>query len=139
MRPIVLPSTKDNAPKTSFSSGPGAVLFENSGPHTRIYRAPVRAIGCVRFDDKEIYGQVLDVSPGGCLFKTESTLETGTVISMRVTLISPDSRAVAEVNGVICRTANDSDERPTYGVEFIAESPRERESLQWLYSKAVSL
>ena len=134
MRPIVLASTRDNQTTTSLS----APIFESRGPHTRIYRAPVRAIGCLRFGDKEIYGQVMDVSPGGCLFKTESTIAVGTPVEMRVTIIAAQSRAVAEVQGVIKRV-DDVDGKPSYGVEFTAASATERQSLQWLYAKAIQM
>ena len=136
MRPIILSSTRDKDTKLSFNSGPGAPIFENFGEHTRIYRAPVRAIACARFEGKEIYGQIMDLSPGGCLFKTETSIAEGTVMELRVTIVGPDRRAVAEVRGIVRRESNDENRR-AYGVEFVAENSTERRSLQWLYAQAL--
>lgn len=136
MRPVFLSSQTESEKPNKLSSGPGAVLFETSGPHTRIYRAPVRAIGAAKFNDKEVWGQVIDVGPGGCLFKTESTIEIGTELELRVTIIGSDHRAVAEVNGII-RRLDKVDGRPAYGVEFIAEDATDRRALQWLYAQAM--
>ncbi|QED26476.1 PilZ domain-containing protein [Microvenator marinus] len=138
MRPIILPSTRDSETQTQLRSGPGAPIFEQSGPHTRIFRAPVRAIASVRFENREIYGQVLDLAPGGCLLKTESTIAEGTKIELRVTIIKHDSRSVAEVRGTV-RRATESEGRRAYGVEFEAMDSSERNTLQWLYSQALEV
>jgi len=138
MRTIVLPSTRDSEPKLSLSSGPGSPIFEQAGPHTRIYRAPVRAIAAVRLEGREIYGQVLDVAPGGCLLKTESTIAEGTEVELRVTILKNDTRSVAEVRGVI-RRMSEVEGRRAYGVEFVAADSSERNNLQWLYSQALGV
>ena len=137
MRTVILPSTRDSQPKSTFSSGPGAPIFETNGALTRIYRAPVRAIACMKVEGREIWGQVLDVGPGGCAFKTESTLSEGSAVEMRVTIIGPENRSVAEVTGVI-RRAGEQDGRKCYGIEFHAADTEERNALQWLYGQALS-
>lgn len=136
MRTIVLASTREDK-ELSIKSGPGAPVFENFGSQTRIYRAPCRAIATVRLEDKEIYGQIMDLSPGGCLLKTETTLETGTEFEMRVTVVHVDRRSVAEVRGVIRRCGEDEG-RKTYGVEFLADESSDRRNLDWLYGKVLS-
>lgn len=136
MRTIVLASSREEK-KMSIRSGPGAPIFENYGSQTRIYRAPCRAIATVTLEDKEIYGQIMDLSPGGCLLKTETTLEVGTTFDMRVTIVHVDRRSIAEVRGVIRRCGEDGG-RKTYGVEFVSEDASERRNLDWLYGQALS-
>ena len=137
MRTVILPSTRDAEVRTTFSRGPGAPIFETQGVHTRIYRAPVRAIASVKVGDREIWGQVLDIAPGGCAFKTESTIEPGAELQMKVTIIGLDKRSVAEVAGVV-RRVGEQDGRKCYGVEFVAKDSEQRNSLQWLYGQALS-
>lgn len=112
-------------------------MFETNGAHTRIYRAPVRAIASVKVDDREIWGQVLDIGPGGCALKTESTIVEGTRVEMRVTIIGLDKRSVAEVKGVV-RRVSEIDGRKCYGVEFLADDTDQRNALQWLYGQALN-
>ncbi len=121
----------------SIGSGPGAVMFE-PGPNTRIRRAPVRAIATVTVDGgpREIFGQVLNVSPGGCLLKTEATMETGTFVDMSITVIGDGFRARVDCQGVL-RRREDSGTRKHYGVEFMAVDSQDKESLQWLYAQAM--
>jgi hypothetical protein len=121
----------------SMGSGPGAVMFE-PGPNTRIRRAPVRAIASVTIDGgpREIFGQVLNVSPGGCLLRTEATLETGNLVDMGITVIGDGFRACVDVKGVI-RRATTGNTRPEYGVEFMTVDSSDKESLQWLYGQAL--
>jgi hypothetical protein len=121
----------------SMGSGPGAVMFE-PGPNTRIRRAPVRAIASVVIDGgpREIFGQVLNVSPGGCLLKTEATMETGTMVEMGITVIGDDFRACVDVQGVL-RRREDSGTRRHYGVEFLSVDSKDKQSLQWLYGQAL--
>ena len=129
---------QERSPKSlSIGSGPGAVMFE-PGAQTRIRRAPVRAIASVTVDNgpREIFGQVLNISPGGCLLSTEATLETGSIVEMSVTVIGDGFRARVDVDGVIRRRASDTD-RPSYGVEFLAIDARDKQSLQWLYAQAM--
>lgn len=135
MRTVFLP--QENRLKTSatLSSGPGAPIFQ-PGPQTRIYRAPVRAIGVAVIGDREAWGQVIDVSPGGCLFKTDDPLEIGEEITLRVTLMSETRRAIAEVAATVRRRTGDGD-RPAYGLEFRASTSEERQVLQWLYGQAL--
>lgn len=136
MRSVILPQTSDaNEGTMSINSGPGAPIFQH-GAQTRIYRAPVRAIASVRFGDKEVFGQVVDISLGGCLLKTETTIDEGTEIEMRITILGDMRRAVAEVKGIVCRTTT-TEGRKAYGVELVADDPEEKRSLEWLYAQAL--
>lgn len=137
MRTHIFSSTRNFARHSTFASGPGAPIFEQNGEHTRIYRAPVRAIASVKVDEREVWGQVIDISPGGCAFKTESTIAEGSKVEMRVTILGFDKRSVAEVNGVV-RRVGEQDGRKCYGVEFVASDSEQRTSLQWLYGQALS-
>lgn len=134
-RALVDDKTKDKAMR--ISSGPGAPMFE-PGPTTRIRRAPVRAIASVTVDGgpREIFGQVLNVSPGGCLLKTEATMETGTFVDMSITVIGDGFRARIDCKGVL-RRREDSGTRKHYGVEFLAVDSQDKQSLQWLYAQAL--
>lgn len=133
--------TKSSSPEsdessTALASGPGALMFE-PGPQTRIRRAPVHAIASVTLDeDRKIFGRVANISPGGCLLKTSATVEVGEFVDMQITVIGEDNRAVVTVRGVIRRSA-DGEDRPEYGVEFLAIDETDRESLQWLYAQAM--
>ena len=131
------PADRDDEP-TDIGSGPGAVMFE-PGPQTRIRRAPVRAIATATWPGgpREIFGQVLNISPGGCLFKTETTIEPGTILDLSITIVGGPSRVSADVSGVVRRRTQD-DGRRAYGVEFTAMSRAERETIQWLYGRAMS-
>ena len=127
--------TKERA--MSIASGPGAPMFE-PGPNTRIRRAPTRAIATVLVDGgpREIFGQVVNVSPGGCLLKTEATMETGTMVDMSITVIGDGFRANVDCKGVL-RRRDDSGTRRHYGVEFLAVDSQDKESLLWLYTQAM--
>lgn len=129
--------TADADSSMEIGSGPGAPMFE-PGPHTRIRRAPVRAIGTMTWPGgpREVFGQVLNVSPGGCLVKTEATIEEGTVIDLSITLVGGAERVTADVSGVV-RRRTEEDGRRAYGVEFVALSSEERETIQWLYARAI--
>src|SRR5690554_4461588 len=91
-------------PSMSISSGPGAPMVE-AGPHTRIRRAPLQAIAAVRVADgpREIFGRVLNISPGGCLLQTETTLESGTFVDLNITVLGQEDPIRVEVAGVIRR------------------------------------
>jgi hypothetical protein len=136
MRSVILPQHSDaNEGPLSLSSGPGAPIFQH-GAQTRIYRAPVRAIASVRFGDKEVFGQVLDISLGGCLLKTETTIDEGTELDMRITILGEMRRAVAEVRGVVRRKTT-AEGRKAYGIELVADDAEEKRSLEWLYAQAL--
>ena len=135
MQTVLLPQVENAT--FEISSGPGAPMFDQTGPQTRIMRAPVRAIGAMRFEDgKEIYGQVLDISDGGCLFRTESTISLGAKFEMRITILRGNQRAVADISGEI-RRVTDSEGRKAYGCAFIAENSEDRRSHKWLYTQAL--
>jgi hypothetical protein len=120
----------------SIGSGPGAPIFE-PGPQTRIRRAPVQAIAAVKIDNgpREIFGRVVNISPGGCLLQTEATLESGTFVDLKVTVLGQEEPIRVEVSGVIRRQVEDSSRRQ-YGVEFLAVDSSDKQSLQWLYGQA---
>lgn len=134
MRTIFLPQVRSEAAIT-LGSGPGSPIFQ-PGPQTRIYRAPVRAIGVANCDGQEIWGQVLDISLGGCLFKTDEVLEPGADLDLRITIIGPESRAVADVFGTVRRRTDDGG-RTAYGIELRGRNSDERRVIQWLYSQAL--
>ncbi len=127
----------EDTSRADLQSGPGAVMFE-PGANARIRRAPVRAIASMtwRGGPREIFGQVLNVSPGGCLVRTETTIPEGTVLDIAVTLVGGQQRSHADVRGLV-RHVTTYEGRKAYGVEFIAQDSLERETLQWLYTQAV--
>lgn len=125
-------------PSLSISSGPGAPMFEG-GAHTRIRRAPLQAIASVTVENgpREIFGRVLNISPGGCLLQTETTLEPGTFVELNITVLGQQEPIRVEVGGVIRRQV-DTAGRRQYGVEFLAVDSNDKKSLQWLYAQASS-
>lgn len=120
----------------SLGSGPGAPMFE-PGPQTRIRRAPLQAIAAVTVDNgpREIFGRVLNISPGGCLLQTEATLEAGTFVDLKVTVLGQAEPMAVEVSGVIRRQV-DAGARRQYGVEFLTVDASGREAVQWLWAQA---
>ena len=135
MRTIYLPQAMRSDAAVTLGSGPGAPIFQ-PGPQTRIYRAPVRAIGVGVCDGVEVWGQVLDISLGGCLLKSDDPLTVGAEIQLRITIIGASSRAVADVHGVV-RRATTYGGRDAYGIELIGSDSDERRVLQWLYAQAL--
>ena len=140
-RPLIHADTVENLELeggASLSSGPGAIMFE-PGPQPRIRRAPVRAIATITWEGgpREVFGQVLNISPGGCLLKTETTIESGTELKLSVMLIGQGKRVSADMRGVVRRLTKE-DGRRAYGVEWVAANAPEKESAQWLYGQACS-
>ena len=135
MRTIILPQAMRSEAPVTLGSGPGSPIFQ-PGPQTRIYRAPVRAIGVGTCNGVEAWGQVLDISLGGCLFKTDDPVEVGAEITLRITIIGHGRRAVADVRGLVRRATTEGD-RPAYGIELVGADSEERRVLQWLYSQAL--
>lgn len=123
-------------PSMALGSGPGAPIFE-PGPHTRIRRAPVRSIATLTWatGPRGIFAQVVNVSPSGCLIKTESTIPEGTRVDMSITILGDGRRETFDIAGTIVRQTT-ADGRRAYGVEFRADSRDEREALQWMYAEA---
>lgn len=116
-----------------LQSGPGAPIFE-PGPNTRIRRSPVaRSIATMRWvgGPREIFGQIANVSPGGCLVKTESTIAPETLLEMTITILGNGEPATFDVNGLVKRVTT-ADGRRAYGIEFVAKTAAERETIQWL-------
>lgn len=130
----------DSSGEMAIGSGPGAVMFEQHGQHTRIRRAPVRAIAAITWENgpREVFGQVVNISPGGCLVKTESTIAPGTVLDIAITIIGNGKRSSADVCAVV-RRETEHEGRRAYGVEFVAMTRGERETIQWLYGQAMGL
>ena len=136
MRTIVLPQSFSLRSSFEMASGPGAPIFQH-GTQTRIFRAPVRALGVARLaDGSEAWGQVLDISLGGCLFKTDDPMNVGDEVELRITILAGQKRRVADVRGRIRRVDSDGD-RPAYGVELVAANSDERRVHQWLYTQAL--
>lgn len=119
-----------------LSSGPGAIMFE-PGPQPRIRRAPVRAIATLTWQGgpREVFGQVLNISPGGCLLKTETTIEIGTTVQLSVMLIGQGKRQSADMSAVVRRVTQE-DGRKAYGLEWVIQKSEEKVSAQWLYAQA---
>ena len=120
-----------------LGSGPGALMFEG-GQHARIRRAPVRAIASFTPPNShgDRFGQVLNLSPGGCLLRTETSLELGDVIDLSVTLVGARQRITVDLRATV-RRIDDESERRGYGVEFKLDERPEREAAQWLYARAM--
>ena len=135
------PSSTEEAPTSlRIGSGPGAPMFEQSkGPHTRIRRAPVRAFASLSWEGgpREIFGQVLNISPGGCLLKTESTIAIGCEVSLSITVLGTQKeRCQVDLVGVV-RRRTEQDGRRAYGVEFSTPTREDRDHAQWLYAHAM--
>lgn len=123
-------------PSMSIGSGPGAPMFEG-GDQTRIRRAPLQAIASVSVQNgpREIFGRVVNISPGGCLLQTEATLETGTIVDLNITVLGQEEPIRVKVGGAIRRQV-DTQTRRQYGVEFMAVDSSDKRALQWLYGQA---
>lgn len=98
----------------------------------------MRAIAQARVvsNDREIYGQVINLALGGCLFATETTLADGERLELSVVVLAPKRRIVADVSARVVRRTEHGGRR-AYGLAFIAESTDERQLLQWLYGQAM--
>ena len=118
----------------SLRSGTGAPIFE-AGPTTRIRRNPVRAIAVATWSGgpHKIFGQVVNISLTGCLFRTETTIEPGTELGLLVRVVGGGATEEFEVTGQVRRKTL-SGGRKAYGVEFCPASPAEKQSVQGLYS-----
>ena len=77
-----------------------------------------------------------NISPGGCLIKTESTIAPGTRIEIALTILGDGKRVQTEITGMVVRETRE-DARRAYGVEFVLETVGERQSAQWLYGQAM--
>lgn len=115
-------------------SGHGAPLFEKGGPQTRIRRAPVRAIASMRWPEgpDRVFGGLENVSPTGCLLKTEASVEPGTEVELEIAAIGTDPRIEVEVEGTV-RHVTDVDGRRAYGIEF---DSGDNQALRRLYNLA---
>lgn len=130
-----LDDVRDSSP--GLSSGPGAIMFE-PGPNTRIRRAPVRAIATMTWNGgpREVFAQVLNISPGGCLIKTETTIIPGTVLDLSILIVGKGERANTEIKATV-RHETVHEGRRAYGVEFVRVSSEEKEQAQVLYGQAM--
>ena len=136
MRTVVLSQLQRPRSDFSLSSGPGAPIFQ-PGPQTRIYRAPVRAVAAARAEGHpEAWGQVLDISLGGCLLEADADFAVGERIELRITIVGADRRAIADVVGVV-RRVTESGARKAFGLELTTTNSEERRVLEWLYSQAL--
>lgn len=110
-------------------SGHGAPVYEE-GPQTRIRRVPIRAIASMTWEDgpERVYGGLENISPQGCLLKTEASIEIGTEVELEIAAIGTSPRLEVEVTGTI-RHRTDVDGRQAFGVEFESGDNRELKRL----------
>lgn len=113
-----LDSEPETPDEVDFESGFGAQVYEH-GPQTRIRRAPVRGMATIRWEDgpDRIFGGIENVSPNGCLVKTEATIDEGTEVEFRLAAVGADERLEVEGTGVV-RHTTEVDDRRAYGIEF---------------------
>ena len=120
--------------------GTGSPVFEQAGAQTRIRRAPVRAIATYQRAGSgggDLFGQVLNLGLQGCLLRTEATILQGTQLQMTITIVGKAERTSAAVTGQVVRVT-EHEGRKAYGVEFLAQTTREKETQQWLYAHATT-
>lgn len=130
----------DDEPETPKSvevkSGHGAPTYEH-GPQTRMRRAPVRAVASVTWEGgpERIYGTLANISPEGCLLKTETTIEPGTDIDLEIAAIGTVPRLEVNVTAEV-RHTTELDGRQAYGIEFTGIDDENATALKKLYNKA---
>ena len=138
-KPTIKDSALDDIRDAShrLSSGPGAIMFE-PGPNTRIRRAPVRAIATMTWEGgpREVFAQVLNISPGGCLIKTEATIVPGTILALSILIVGKGERANTEIQATV-RHETTHEGRRAYGVEFVRSCSVDKEQAQRLYGQAM--
>lgn len=122
--------------EVELDSGHGAVVFEH-GPQTRIQRRPVRAIASMTWEEgpDRIYGGVENISPDGCMVKTEASLEEGTEVELEVATSGGDARLEVEATAVV-RHQTTRDGRRAYGLEFTEVDDEALDQLRALYNRA---
>ena len=129
--------SSDTKESVTFESGHGAPVFEH-GAETRMRRAPVRAIASMTWQEgpDQIFGALANISPDGCMVKTEATIEVGTEVELEIAAIGTVPRLECEMVGVV-RHTTDLDGRRAYGIEFTEVADDEDdENLQRLYNLA---
>lgn len=129
------PLNIETSTSTELRSGPGAPIFE-PGTHTRIRRHATRSIATMTWSGgpREIFGQVVNVSLGGCLVKTESTIADGTQVDLNVTVLGGPEVVRFALKACVRRRTEVAGRR-AYGLEFICDSTAEREIAQELYAE----
>lgn len=120
----------------NVESGHGAPVFEH-GAQTRMRRAPIRAIASMTWQDgpDRVYGGLDNLSPDGCLVKTEATIEIGTDVEIEIAGIGTVPRLEVELTGTV-RHTTEIDGRRAYGIEFAEIDEDNKETLQRLYNVA---
>lgn len=126
----------DTPDEVNVGGGHGAPIYEH-GQQTRMRRAPIRAIAAMTWPEgpERVYGRMENVSPDGCLVKTEATLEAGTEIDIEITVAGTDPRLEVETTGTV-RHVTEFDGRKAYGIEFDEISAENRKELKRLYNQA---
>jgi len=99
-------------------SGLLAPVYEQ-GPQTRIRREPLRGMATLSWSGgpDKVYGGIENVSPNGCLIRTEASLEDGTEVEFRIAAVGLDRDLEVEGTGVV-RHETEVDGRRAYGIEF---------------------
>ena len=117
-------------------SGHGAPIYEH-GAQTRMRRAPIRGVASMTWEEgpDRVYGGLANISPHGCLVKTEATVEVGTEVELELAAIGTVPRLEVELTGEV-RHATNLDERRAYGIEFGELDDENKRKLKRLYNLA---
>lgn len=129
-------SESETPDEVDVESGLGAPLYDR-GPQTRIRRAPVRGMATLSWEagPDRVYGGIENVSPSGCLIKTEATIDEGTQIEFRLAAVGGDREIEVEGVGMV-RHTTDVDGRRAYGIEFLEID--DDDALHKLYNMAAA-
>ncbi len=129
-------SAPERPKSVDLKSGHGAPTYEH-GPQTRMRRAPVRAVASLTWEEgpKRVYGGLANVSPEGCLLKTETTIEPGTEVDLEIAAVGTVPRLEVNLVGEV-RHETEADGRHAYGIEFVEADEENRRALKRLYNHA---
>lgn len=122
-----VPDDSDPAPATS---------------RRRTRRAPIRGFASLQWTGgpSRVFGGLVNVSPDGCLLKTESTIEEGTQVSIRLNFVGlkdDDERESVQATGVV-RHRTEVEGRRAYGVEFTDLGDRDDHAVLDAYRHALN-
>lgn len=131
-----LDSDADEPDSVQVGSGHGAPVYEH-GEQTRMRRAPVRGVASMTWEGgpERVYGGLANVSPDGCMVKTEATIEVGTEVALELAAIGTVPRLEVQLTGTI-RHATTVDGRRAYGIEFVDIDEENEDKLKRLYNLA---
>lgn len=102
-------------------------------------RAPARGFASLRWSDgpSRVFGGLVNVSPDGCLIKTEAPLEEGTRVDLHLDIVGgPGDPPGVDAVGVV-RHRTEIEGRRAYGVEFL-DIDDDRTELLAVYRDALS-